>query len=249
MAAQLDHHHRDTLEKLYAHPTSGNITWRTIRSLLESLEAIHEEPNGKFKVTLGGETEVLVAPRGKDVDKQLIVDLRRMLKAGGYGPGTREPPVDDRDGTLHGKNVVAAIAFHSSSIYATDAPPGEAPDHVRAADPLGRFHKVHHQAGNPEGTYEDDSPEYWRALTEALAPAAAILVLGHGQGKASAAHHWVEYVEQHDPAVAAKVVADVRVDLDHLDDEQVLRLAQEYFAGPARRDFGDSRRGELPGPS
>jgi hypothetical protein len=42
----------------------------------------------------------------------------------------------------------------------------------------------------------------------------------------------VAYVEKHRKDVAAKMVADVRVDIDHLDDTQVLRLAQYYFAGP-----------------
>ena len=139
----------------------------------------------------------------------------------------------DQGEFVRGKNVVAVIAFRETSIYPTDAAPGERPERVVASDPLGRFHKVHHQAGNPDGSYEDDSPEYWQELTEALAPAGAILVLGHGKGKANASHHWVGYVEKHNREVAAKVVADVRVDIDHLDGEQVLRLAQHYFDGPA----------------
>ena len=134
---------------------------------------------------------------------------------------------------VRGKNVVAVIAFRESSIYPTDAAPGERPERVVASDPLGRFHKVHHQAGNPDGRYEDDSPEYWQELTEALAPAGAILLLGHGKGKANASHRWVAHVEKHNKEVAAKVVADVRVDIDHLDDAQVLRLAQRYFDSPA----------------
>jgi hypothetical protein len=40
------------------------------------------------------------------------------------------------------------------------------------------------------------------------------------------------------------VVADVRVDIDHLDDTQVPRLTQYYFVGPPVRDFGDGRWGE-----
>ena len=139
----------------------------------------------------------------------------------------------DQGELVRGKNVVAVIAFRETSIYPTDAAPGERPERVVASDPLGRFHKVHHHAGNPDGTYEDDSPEYWQELTEALAPAGVILLLGHGKGKANASHHWVAYVEKHNREVAAKVVADVRVDIDHLDDEQVLRLAQHYFDGPA----------------
>lgn len=142
------------------------------------------------------------------------------------------------------KSVVAAIDFRETTIYATDALPGERPEHVIASDPDGRFHKVYHRAGNPDGTYEADSPEYWKAVAEALSAAGAILLLGHGKGRANASHLWVTYVERHDKALAAKVVADVRVDIDHLDDEQVLRLAQQYFAGPPVRDFGDNRWGE-----
>ena len=76
------------------------------------------------------------------------------------------------------------------------------------------------------GTYEDDSPAYWEELTDALSPAGAILLLGHGKGKANATHHWVAYIEKHRKDVAAKVVADVRVEIDHLEKEQVLGLAQ-----------------------
>jgi hypothetical protein len=101
--------------------------------------------------------------------------------------------------------------------------------------------------GNPAGTYEDDSPEYWGELTEALSPAGAILLLGHGKGRANASHRWVAYVESKRKDVAAKIVADVRVDIDHLNDAQVLRLAQYYFGGPPLRDFGDGRWGEPQG--
>ena len=145
------------------------------------------------------------------------------------------------DGHVRNKNVVAVIDFHHTTIYATDASPGERPEEIVPTDPYGRFHKIHHRAGNPEGIYEADSPEYWEEITEGLAPAGAILLLGHGKGKANATHHWVAYVEKHRRDVAAKVVADVRVDIDRLDDRQVLRLAQQFFADPALVDAAERR--------
>ena len=78
--------HRATLERIFAHPASGNIEWRQVRSLLEALGAASEEHNGKLKVTFRGEVEVLQPPRGKDVDPQMIVDLRRMLRRAGIAP-------------------------------------------------------------------------------------------------------------------------------------------------------------------
>ena len=87
MAANLDNHHRDTLEKIFRHPASGNIEWRQVLSLLEAVGTTTEEHNGKVKVELGPETEVLHPPHGKDIDEQMVVDLRRMLTNAGLAPG------------------------------------------------------------------------------------------------------------------------------------------------------------------
>ena len=86
MAADLNHHHRVTLEKIFGYPLSGNVEWRQVLSLLDAVGTITREPNGKVKVELGGQTEVLRPPDGKDVDRQLIVDLRRMLTNAGLEP-------------------------------------------------------------------------------------------------------------------------------------------------------------------
>lgn len=82
----VSNHHRDTLEKIFEHPSSGNVEWRQVRSLLEAVGTVVQEPNGKLRVTLGPETEVITPPRGKDVATQLLVDLRRMLRSAGLHP-------------------------------------------------------------------------------------------------------------------------------------------------------------------
>jgi hypothetical protein len=86
MAADLNHHHRVTLEKIFSHPLSGNVEWRQVLSLLEAVGTTTHEHNGKVKVELGGQTEVFQPPVDKDVDRQLIVDLRRMLTNAGLEP-------------------------------------------------------------------------------------------------------------------------------------------------------------------
>jgi hypothetical protein len=86
MAADLNHHHRVTLEKIFSHPLSANLEWRQVLSLLAAIGTTTQEPNGKVKFELGGETQVLQPPDGKDVDRQLIVDLRRMLTNAGLEP-------------------------------------------------------------------------------------------------------------------------------------------------------------------
>jgi hypothetical protein len=56
-----------------------------VLSLLEAVGSVKESYDGKFVVTIGGETETIERPRNKDVDTQLIVDLRRWLSDVGYG--------------------------------------------------------------------------------------------------------------------------------------------------------------------
>ncbi len=83
---KLDSHHRATIEHLFAHPTSHNIHWRDVRSLLEAVGTVKEEHGGRVKVTLGGETEAFAVPRHGEIDTQTVVDLRRMLRGAGLAP-------------------------------------------------------------------------------------------------------------------------------------------------------------------
>jgi hypothetical protein len=92
----LNNHHRDTLEQIFSHPANRNVEWRQVLSLLENIGTVTEEHNGKLKVTLGPETELLPVPHGKDVDVQLLVDLRRMLKQAGFAPDEAQAIPDER---------------------------------------------------------------------------------------------------------------------------------------------------------
>jgi hypothetical protein len=101
MEAHLSSHHRNTVEKIFRDPSSGNIEWRQVVSLLEEIGTVRHEHNGKLKVTLGPETELLRAPRGKDVDVQMVVDLRRMLTQAGFAPDG-SPAIPDQQSRDHG---------------------------------------------------------------------------------------------------------------------------------------------------
>ncbi|HUC25885.1 MAG TPA: hypothetical protein VMA73_24530 [Streptosporangiaceae bacterium] len=82
----LDSRHRDTLGQIFEHPTSHNIEWRAVMSLLEAIGTVTVRHDGKVAVKLGTELEFLEPPGGKDVDDQMVVDLRRMLTSAGYRP-------------------------------------------------------------------------------------------------------------------------------------------------------------------
>lgn len=82
----LDGRHRDTLRQIFEHPTSHNIEWHAVTSLLEAVGTVTVRHDGKLVVKLGNELEFLEPPVGKDIDDQMVIDLRRMLAGAGYDP-------------------------------------------------------------------------------------------------------------------------------------------------------------------
>jgi hypothetical protein len=82
--ADLNNHHRDTLMKIFQHPTSHNIDWRTVVSLLEAVGTVEESGEGKVRVHVGNSMLFLEKPRHKDIDVQQVLDLRHLLTNAGY---------------------------------------------------------------------------------------------------------------------------------------------------------------------
>jgi hypothetical protein len=82
----LDSRHRDTLRQIFQHPASHNIEWHSVLSLLETVGTVTVRHDGKVAVKLGPELEFLEPPAHKDIDEQMVVDLRRMLGNAGYRP-------------------------------------------------------------------------------------------------------------------------------------------------------------------
>ena len=87
--SQLDAHHQATVKKILDHPVSHNIQWHDVLSLLESVGTVTEERDGRFRVTLGPETQTFDAPRHHDIDEQQVIDLRRMLRGAGIAPESK----------------------------------------------------------------------------------------------------------------------------------------------------------------
>jgi hypothetical protein len=81
----LNNHHRDTLLQLFQHPTSRNVDWDAVLSLLEAVGSVEQRNDDKYAVQVGSETEFFTRANHKDVDVEQIVALRKMLTNAGYG--------------------------------------------------------------------------------------------------------------------------------------------------------------------
>ncbi len=84
----LNNHHRDTLIKIFQHPTSHNIEWHSVLSLLEAVGTVEERHEDKFHVDLDGEHHIFMRPKHKDVDVQQVLNLRHALTDAGITPET-----------------------------------------------------------------------------------------------------------------------------------------------------------------
>jgi hypothetical protein len=82
----LDNRHRNTLRQIFQHPVSHNIEWHAVASLLEAIGTVDVHHDGKVTVQVGSDREILEPPVGKDIDEQMVTDLRRMLSRAGYDP-------------------------------------------------------------------------------------------------------------------------------------------------------------------
>jgi len=86
----LNNHQRDTLLQIFQHPTSHNIEWHGVLSLLEAVGSVELRHDGKYVVRVGSQNAVLTRPKHKDIDAQQVVDLRRMLTGAGYGAAVED---------------------------------------------------------------------------------------------------------------------------------------------------------------
>jgi len=83
----LNNHHRDTLAKLFQHPTSHNIDWPDVVSLLNAVGTVMEHRGGEIEVCIGADVRYLERPRHKDINIQQVVELRHLLSAAEFRPG------------------------------------------------------------------------------------------------------------------------------------------------------------------
>lgn len=231
----LNDHHRRTAEAIFAHPVSHNIEWRDVLSLLEHAGTVTEEHDGKVNVTLGGETEWLHRPHGKDIGEQMVVDLRRMLTEAGITPET----IKHREGeTIEAasappRHAILVISDEGADVFPTDAE-GGAPTRIVPHDPRGPLQHMRHDASGQTGWYGRVEDEWYEPIAEALRPADEILILGNGRGHSNAMLQFTQYLARNDTELLKRVAGAVETDAEELTDAEVLARAGEFYGEPTR---------------
>ena len=84
--AGLNSHQRDTVAQIFRHPTSHNIEWHDVMSLLNAIGTVRETHKGHMEVTAEDVVEVFEPKGHKEVDADQLAILRRLLRKLGWGP-------------------------------------------------------------------------------------------------------------------------------------------------------------------
>lgn len=77
----LDSEQRGTLQKLLGHPLPANLKWPQVLALLEAMGEVTVESKDRYRMTIGGHTEVFSPPHHGDIPTDMVVKLRHFLEA------------------------------------------------------------------------------------------------------------------------------------------------------------------------
>jgi len=205
--------HLRTYQTILQHPLSHNLPWRDVRSLLEKLGQVTEEPNGNLKVMRHGQRLVLRPPRTKDVaENDEVMALRHFL--------ARSDSAAPTLGESVGKTLLV-IDHHEARIFRLNMD-GAVMQQIVPANPE-EFSR---------GKERPDPNSYFPTVVKALQSAEEILIFGRGTGKSCEMDQFVAWTNNHYPELAARIVGALVVDEKHMTEDQLIAKAREFYATP-----------------
>ncbi len=125
--------------------------------------------------------------------------------------------------------VVVEVTRDRALIWVTGVDPDGRPHVIRA--PSEKSHHVHVREAQHHRGHDTDheNTAYHESISRAVADASAIVLVGHGKGKANEMLHLAQYWERRHPAIGAKVVGAIDSDLDALSQHEVLALVRDWL--------------------
>ena len=231
--------HLRTLEALFRHPTAHNLEWMDVSSLFAKIGAARQKDNDKVALEVGGEHLTLHRGHGKELTGSDVVAVRQLLQRAGWTPGGPSAKAAGGPGVAPAVAVVV-IDHHFAKLYALE--PGAAGSQARDIAPYDPHHFLHHlthkDQSREEGQRSTEDPSFYRRISEALAAAPRIVVVGHGTGKSDAAQHLVAYLTRHHPETSRRVVRQLEADISALTTPQLSALVRRSLEAGAPGTHG-----------
>ena len=236
----LNGHHRKTLASVFRHPTSHNVEWHDVLSLLNTIGSASERHGGGYDVAIGDAHLALGRPHGKDLSGDELRHLRAFLTEAGLTEAglsaasltseeLAQAAVDRADG-----QCIVLIDHQQARLFGlggADADPA-VPRLVTPEDPDGTRGRIEHKQGNADhdGGHAGEDDTYYARISAELAPARQIVVFSDGKGRSSAGAYLIAYLQRHHPAIADRIVANERVDIAHLSNAEIVTAGLALLA-------------------
>lgn len=225
---------RSTIEAFYQHPLSHNLEWSGVFTLFEKLGTVDRKSQNEIAFRIGGERHTVRTTHGKDLTTTEVMTFRHLLTRAGWAPRSSasdvglSAPGNRAVDAAQSADLLVIIDHHEARLYHLDAQP---PDLVaQIIEPYDPHHLLHHVSNNDQAREQRQrSPEnhaFYENIAQAVSPAGAIVVVGHGIGRSSAAHQFMDFLHQHHATLARKIVSEVVADLSSLTAPQLLDLGR-----------------------
>lgn len=221
--------HLRSYKKIFSHPISHNLGWRETRSLLNRLGEIADEPNGNLRFSRNG--HVLVIQRhkpGESLDVERLIELRHFLE------GSEAPVSDVTEREAH---WLVVIDHHEARVFRS-VMHGSVPSRILPHKPEDFFRHAHSAKDFSRGRERPDPNSFFGSVAHALGSFGAVLVVGSGKGTGSEMGEFIKWLDAKHPEISRRVIGSVVVDQHHLTEAQLLRTAQEFYAGELARGNG-----------
>jgi hypothetical protein len=232
-------HNRRTLEALFAHPLAHGVRVSRVEALLRSLGAEVEELDGRrlrVRFPQGGETWIHGAcgARQPDLDADAILRVRHFLEEAGVTPAHPEPEADSPRGD-QSHRLVLHLNHAITDVFRLE---GDEVEHavLRPHGVWGSGENLTHRHDRDiAGQRAPRDSDYLARITEAMAGADAVLLLGHGTGESDLRKVLLHYLENHRRDLLDRIVGVVTLDDSGLSDDALLAIAREHFGNQPHR--------------
>jgi len=133
---------------------------------------------------------------------------------------------------IQNRLAVAAVTRGVAKVWAVRDDAKAHPEFVLKAPDDQRHNHFREVQRNDNKGVEKVDRVYFEEIAALLAPAKEILLVGHGTGKANEMHQFRQFLDDHFPAIAAKVVAEEVTHLESMSDPEIVVFAQKWFDNP-----------------
>jgi hypothetical protein len=225
--------HRRTLDAIFHHPVSHNLSWMDALQLLTHLGSVQEEADGKYSLTINGKHLIFHKPHGKHLDAREITELRHYFASAGISPenpyGTR--PAAEPDSV----DVVVLIDHHGAKLYRIHLSSSQHAETIKPYDPHHFLHHLHHRDElREQGQRAPEDLTFYDRIAEALREADRIVLLSHGTGASNAAQVLGERLKKYYAGIYARIVREAEVNTSAMTEAEILAYGREALTTDAQ---------------